>query len=138
MATSATEWTDGCFKIRFSTSSMLSRSPGRPVRPVRDRVVAQGITINGLTLKYADSPRGRLWTSEAFPPRDADTARAVFEAWQSLSAAPAPAYPMPSQTLATARAFSPANIDARPATWVAYVLLALFLLERILAHARRN
>ncbi|USX21301.1 hypothetical protein NHH82_03785 [Oxalobacteraceae bacterium OTU3REALA1] len=99
---------------------------------------AAAITINGLTLKYADSPRGRLWTSEAFPPRDADTARAVFEAWQSLSAAPAPAYPMPSQTLATARAFSPANIDARPATWVAYVLLALFLLERILAHARRN
>ena len=99
---------------------------------------AAAIAIDGLTLKYADSPRGRLWTSEAFPPRDADTARAVFEAWQSLSAAPAPAYPMPSQTLATARAFSPANIDARPATWGAYVLLALFLLERILAHARRN
>ena len=99
---------------------------------------AGAVAIDGLILKYADSPRGRLWTSEAFPPRDADTARALFEAWQSLSAAPAPAYPMPSQTLAAARASSSAIIDARPAVWLAYVLLALFLLERILAHARRN
>ena len=99
---------------------------------------AAGITIDGLTLKYADSPRGRLWTSDAFPPRDADTARSLYEAWQSLSAAPAPAYPMPSQIFATAPASPPAAIDARPAAWLAYVLLALFLLERILAHVRRN
>ena len=96
------------------------------------------ITINGLTLKYADSPRGRLWTSEAFPPRDADTARTLYETWQSLGAAAAPAYPMPSQAMVTTRSPSSAVIDARPATWLAYVLLALFLLERILAHARRN
>lgn len=96
------------------------------------------ITINGLTLKYADSPRGRLWTSDAFPPRDADTARALYEGWQSLGAAPAPAYPMPSQALVTTRSASSTIIDAKPATWLAYVLLALFLLERILAHARRN
>lgn len=95
------------------------------------------ITINGLTLKYVDSPRGRLWTSEAFPPRDADTARVLYEAWQSLSAVPAPAYPMPSQALA-ARASSPASMEAKPAVWLGYLLLALFLLERILAHARRN
>jgi len=99
---------------------------------------AAAITVNGLALKYTDSPRGRLWTSEAFPPRDADTARALYEAWQSLSAAPAPAYPMPSQALAAARGSPSASIDAKPATWLAYVLLALFLLERILAHARRN
>jgi hypothetical protein len=99
---------------------------------------AAAITINGLTMKYADSSRGRLWTSDAFPPRDADTARTLYETWQSLSAAPAPAYPMPSQAFATARASSPAVIDARPAAWLGYVLLALFLLERILAHARRN
>ena len=99
---------------------------------------AVAITINGLTLKYVDSQRGRLWTSETFPPRDADTARALYEAWQSLSAAPVPAYPMPSQALAAASGASSAIIDARPATWLSYVLLALFLLERILAHARRN
>ena len=99
---------------------------------------AAAITINGLALKYADSPRGRLWTSEAFPPRDADTARALFEAWQSLGAPPAPAYPVPSQAFATDRASASSIVDARPASWLAYVLLVLFLLERILAHARRN
>jgi hypothetical protein len=37
---------------------------------------ASDADINGITLKYADSPRGRLWTSDAFPPKDADGARA--------------------------------------------------------------
>ena len=32
---------------------------------------ASALTINGITLKYADSPRGRLWTSDAFPPAHA-------------------------------------------------------------------
>ncbi|MCU6498091.1 hypothetical protein LPN04_09840 [Rugamonas sp. A1-17] len=99
---------------------------------------ASTLTINGLTLKYADSPRGRLWTSDAFPPRDADTARALYEAWQQLSPAPAPAYPMPPQTLGTTRSALPAITDAKPAAWLALVLLALFLLERILSHARRS
>ncbi|GJI96564.1 hypothetical protein RugamoR57_32820 [Duganella caerulea] len=96
------------------------------------------LTINGLTLKYAASPRGRMWTSDAFPPRDADTARALYEAWQQLSPAPAPAYPMPTQTLGTTRSALPAITDAKPAAWLALVLLALFLLERILSHARRS
>jgi len=96
------------------------------------------LTINGVTLKYADSPRGRLWTSDAFPPRDADTARALYDAWQLLSAAPAPAYAMPSQTFAAARGTLPAITDAKPATWLAFALLALFMIERILAHARRH
>jgi hypothetical protein len=99
---------------------------------------ASAININGVTLKYVDSPRGRLWTSDAFPPRDADTARALYEAWQSLRAAPAPAYPMPSQAFTKGLASSPGRIDAKAAAWLAYVLFALFILERILAHARRN
>ncbi|HWW68940.1 MAG TPA: hypothetical protein VN089_03275 [Duganella sp.] len=99
---------------------------------------AATLTINGVLLKYADSPRGRLWTSDAFPPRDADAARALYEAWQSLGTAPVPAYPTASQALAAARASSSAIIDAKPAAWLGYALLALFLLERILAHARRN
>ncbi|MQA22451.1 BatA domain-containing protein [Rugamonas rivuli] len=99
---------------------------------------ASTLTINGLTLKYADSPRGRLWLSDAWPPRDADTARSIYETWQQLKAAPAPAYPMPSQTLAAARSAPPAITDAKPATWLALALLALFLLERILTHVRRN
>lgn len=99
---------------------------------------AATLTINGITLKYADSPRGRLWTSEAFPPRDADTAHALYEAWQLLSAAPAPAYATPSQTFPAARSALPAITSAKPETWLAFALLALFMLERILTHARRN
>ena len=99
---------------------------------------ASSLTVNGITLKYADSPRGRLWTSDAFPPRDADTARSLYEAWQLLSAAPAPAYAMPSQTFTAARSTLPAIADAKPATWLAFALLALFMIERILAHARRH
>lgn len=99
---------------------------------------AATLTIDGVLLKYADSPRGRLWASDAFPPRDAETARALYEAWQALAPAPAPAYPAASQALAVARTPSSAVIDAKPAPWLGYALLALFLLERILAHARRN
>lgn len=99
---------------------------------------ASTLTVNGIALKYADSPRGRLWTSDAFPPRDADTARALYEAWQLLGAAPAPPYAMPTQTFAAARNAPPANTDAKPATWLALALLALFMIERILTHARRH
>ncbi|RZT05958.1 N-terminal double-transmembrane domain-containing protein [Duganella sp. CF402] len=99
---------------------------------------ASTLTVNGITLKYADSPRGRLWTSDAFPPRDADTARALYDAWQLLADAPAPAYAMPSQTFTAARSVLPTIADAKPATWLALALLALFMIERILAHARRH
>jgi hypothetical protein len=98
---------------------------------------ATTLSINGVTLQYADSPRGRLWTSNAFPPRDVDTASALYEAWQLLATAPAPAYATPSQSFTAARAL-PAIIDAKPASWLAIALLALFILERSLTHARRN
>ncbi|MYM69099.1 hypothetical protein GTP45_19965 [Pseudoduganella sp. FT55W] len=99
---------------------------------------AATLRINGITLRYADSPRGRLWTSDAFPPRDADTARALYEAWRLLDAAPAPAYATPSQNFAAARSALPALAAAKPAAWLALALLALFMIERILAHARRH
>lgn len=95
------------------------------------------LTINGITLKYIDTPRGRLWTSDAFPPRDADTARTLYETWQLLTAAPAPAYATPSQTFPAARSALPAISNATPAAWLAFALLALFMIERILTHARR-
>lgn len=95
---------------------------------------ATTITINGVTLRYADSPRGRLWSSTAFAPQDAETARALYEAWRLLAAAPVPAYPAPSHKFSMAAA---AVTDAGPAHWLAWLLLALFLLERILSHARR-
>lgn len=101
---------------------------------------ASTVTVNGIVLRYADSPRGRLWTSEAFPPRDADTARTLYQAWRLLAAAPAPTYPAPSQVFAVAPTASTeieTEADTRPANWIALALLALFLLERTLTHARR-
>jgi hypothetical protein len=115
-----------------------SPSPATPLAAFPELVNAATLTINGITLKYADSPRGRLWTSDAFPPRDADTARALYEVWQLLDAAPAPAYATPSQTFTAARSALPAIVDAKPAMWLALALLALFMIERILTHARRH
>jgi hypothetical protein len=117
---------------------LASAQPAAPMAAFPELAKASTLTINGITLKYADSPRGRLWTSDVFPPRDADTARALYEAWQMLQAAPAPAYPAPPQTFAAARSPLPAITDAKPATWLMLALLALFILERILTHARRN
>ncbi|MET0321254.1 MAG: BatA domain-containing protein [Duganella sp.] len=99
------------------------------------------LKVDDITLQYVDSARGRLWTSDAFPPRDAGTARALYEAWRLLDAAPAPAYPAPSHTFAAARPAAMEDQTAQPgqsARWMALALLALFLLERILTHARRH
>ncbi|HEV7814077.1 MAG TPA: hypothetical protein VGP06_03125 [Janthinobacterium sp.] len=98
---------------------------------------APALQLEGLTLKYADSPRGRLWTLDA--PRDADGARAIYLAWRRLKG-PAPAYPLSAQTLAAAApAPAPASgLDAAPAQWLMLALAILFFLERILTHARRT
>lgn len=98
---------------------------------------AMTLHFNGLTLDYADAPQGRLWTSDAFPPHDADVAQALYESWQQLQPALAQAYPMLSQDLPRLQ-LRAASSAASPAAWLAYALLALFVLERILSHARRN
>lgn len=103
--------------------------------PEKSPVMA--LHFNGLTLGYADTPQGRLWTSDAFPPRDAAAAQALYESWQQLQPAAAPAYPMPSQDLPRLQSRA-VTTEASPAAWLAYALLALFALERILSHARRN
>lgn len=95
---------------------------------------APSLNVNGLTLTYADTARGRVWASSAWPAQDADGARAIYETWQQLAHA-APAYPAPSQALTVGRTAMP---GASPEAWLAWLLLALFLLERILTHARRH
>ena len=88
-------------------------------------------------MRYADSARGRLWTSSAWPPADADAARTLFETWQRLHYAPV-AYPAPSQTMAatpTARSAPGAGV-LRDQLLIA--LAALFALERMMAHASRR
>jgi hypothetical protein len=94
------------------------------------------LAINGITLQYADSPRGRLWSAN-WPLHDADGARAIYESWQALTRPAAP-YPAPSQTFGAARSAVPPLDAPEPAPWLAYALAALFLLERILTHARRT
>lgn len=95
---------------------------------------APSVHINGLTLKYTDSARGRLWSWSTWPAQDADTARAAFDMWQALAHA-APAYAAPAQAFPVGRNVI---VGAAPASWLALALLALFLLERILTHARRH
>lgn len=88
-------------------------------------------------LRYADSARGRLWASDAWPARSADAARAQFEAWQRLHFAPVP-YQTPAQTIAASPAAGVAPASGALHFLLAYVLMALFAMERILAHASRR
>lgn len=100
---------------------------------------AASITINGIRLRYADTARGWLWSSDALPPGDVDTARALYQAWRVLEAAPSPAYPAPAHTFSVAAPLESVKplTQQQPSRWIALALLALFSLERILTHASR-
>lgn len=88
-------------------------------------------------LRYADSARGRLWHSEAWPPTTADAARTLLDNWQRLHAGP-PSYTMPSRVFeASGTARAPEPSGALRGMLMA-ALVALFVLERILTHARRR
>ncbi|WP_093390867.1 hypothetical protein [Rugamonas rubra] len=97
---------------------------------------APTLDINGIKLRYADSARGRLWASDAWPAHDAETARAIFATLNALDRA-APDYPAPAQAFAAERGVG-VPVEASPASWIGWLLLALFSLERILTHARRR
>jgi hypothetical protein len=97
--------------------------------------LAKAPQVDGL--RYADSPRGRLWHAEAWPPRTADAARALLDNWQRLHAGP-PAYTMPSRVFeASSAVHAPEPSGALRGILMA-ALVALFVLERILTHARRR
>lgn len=98
---------------------------------------AKPITVYGIALQVADTAQGRVWASDAWPPQDAGTAAVLYETWQALSR-PAPPYAAPSLLLASQRSAPLALPGIPPAEWLAYLLLALFALERILTHARRR
>ncbi|SFV07700.1 BatA domain-containing protein [Pseudoduganella namucuonensis] len=108
-----------------------------PLMPAATRAPAQALSINGVALQIADSPRGRLWASSNWPPADADSARALYETWQAL-AYPAQPYAMPALSLPAGRGAPLAMPDTTPAAWLAHALLALFVLERLLSHVRRR
>ena len=129
-----------------------------------------GAVVDGL--RYADSPRGRLWAvaalprdavgasalpqvdtaspprdvagtpalpraDAAWPPHNVDSARALFETWQRLHYPPVP-YTAPSQVLA-AKPDAPSVAGGGALRDILMMaLIALFALERILAHANRR
>jgi hypothetical protein len=91
-------------------------------------------------MRYADSPRGRLWTSAAWPPADAPAARKLFETWQQLHYPPV-AWSAPSQVLAASPGAPQAFASGALHYLLAFALAVLFALERLLshvAHARRR
>jgi aerotolerance regulator-like protein len=97
--------------------------------------LANARTLNGL--QYADSARGRLWHHAAWPPQDADAARALLDTWQQLHIGPR-TYTLPSQVFAASKsANAPAASGALRDILLA-ILVGLFVLERSLTHARRR
>jgi hypothetical protein len=88
-------------------------------------------------MRYAGSARGRLWSSNAWPPVDADAARALFDTWQRLHFAPV-AYPAASQSLAASASARMDDGAGALRDQLLIALVALFALERIMAHASRR
>ncbi len=90
-----------------------------------------------LTLAFADTPQGRVWTGMPWPPANADEALQLYGAWQALTA-PSQPYAMAAQAISPQRS-GPLPLPGKaPADWLAWALVALFLLERLVAHARRR
>lgn len=88
-------------------------------------------------LRYADSSRGRLWASAAWPPKGVDSARELLADWQRLHHAPMP-FTLPPQVIAAARPDRAAEAEGALRDMLVLVIAGLFALERILAHARRR
>jgi hypothetical protein len=98
---------------------------------------APSVTVNGLTLRYADSARGRLWSSTQWPATDVTGLRAIYEGWQLL-AHPAVPYSLASQAIKAALAHPMVLPGAGLQELLGWLLLVLFALERILSHARKS
>jgi hypothetical protein len=88
-------------------------------------------------LRYADSARGRLWTAAAWPPKDADSGRRLFETWQQLHYAPV-AFTAPPQVLPAGNSDHGEQASGALRGVLMMALVALFALERVLAHVRRH
>jgi len=88
-------------------------------------------------IQSIENEYGRLWTSASWPPQDADAARMLFETWHHQYYAPAP-YVAPQQVLA-ADPSAPLHIQGGALRdKLLMALVALFALERSLAHVRQR
>lgn len=85
----------------------------------------------------SQTPQGLAWTAPQWPLHDIDAARVLYERWQAASTLPA-AYPMQPEAIPAARSKPLATLSTRSPEWLALALLALFVIERTLAHVRRS
>jgi hypothetical protein len=97
--------------------------------------LAKAREVDGL--RYADSGRGRLWTSAAWPPKNADSARRLLEDWQRLHYAPVP-FTVPAQVIDASRPDRGDEAEGGLRELLLLVIAGLFALERMFAHARRR
>jgi len=85
----------------------------------------------------APGPGTQVFAPEGPAPRDAATARALFEAWERQHYAPAP-YVAPAQVLAADPAAPLRHEGGAQRDALLMALIALFALERGLAHVRQR
>jgi hypothetical protein len=88
-------------------------------------------------MRWADSPRGRLWHADAWPPADPGGARALFAAWQRLHLGPQP-YTAPAQAFVADAAAPAGPASGALRRWLNLALVVLFALERMVTHVRRR
>lgn len=97
--------------------------------------LAKAPQVDGL--RYADSPRGRLWHAEAWPPRTPEAARALLDNWQRLHVGPLD-HTAPSRVFEASSAARAPEPSGALRDLLMALIVALFVLERILTHARRR
>jgi hypothetical protein len=101
------------------------------------------VAWEGLTLTVGSAPAGRTWQFSPLLPSSAAQARALLSAWEYLETGAA-AYAAPPGELAKApqaTAVKPLPVDPAPGPLrepLAWCALALFALERILAHVGKR
>jgi hypothetical protein len=97
--------------------------------------LAHAAAIDGM--RWTDSPRGRLWHADGWPPQDPDGARALFAAWQRLHVGAQP-YTAPAQALVPDAAAPAGPASGALRHWLGLALVVLFALERMATHVRRR
>lgn len=114
----------------------IARSAALP-----ELATAATLQRDGISLRMADSARGRLWSSTQWPAKNLDDVRAIYAAWQALSQPvtspaimaldwPASPAPMPARSNAV-----PTQALTHMLLWLLLILLAM---ERSLAHVRKH
>ena len=97
--------------------------------------LAKAKSVDGI--RYADSARGRVWTSSAWPPADPAAARRLLETWRRLHYAPV-AHTAPSYIFAPSKVPAAEHAGGALRGFLMMALVALLAFERILTHARRR